>query len=342
MNYLKHFLIAATFLISSMAFSESADFAEIIEHGTELYDKGDYKGALDLYKLAQKINAKSGVLNYEMASTYYALKDTTKAIEFCKKSIASNDKLNDQAYVLYGTILEGKGEISEAIEQYKNGIKSYPNSSILYYNLALTYFDDYNDKATEENAKQAVFLNPQHANSQLLLGYAMKSQKKRVQAIFAFYNFLLLEPTGKKAETVYEELTKQLALGISRDSSQTKIIMPAKSSDEEFRSAEVMLSMIEANKNTAESKSKIRAVLFYQNTATFFSFLSQVKQINPSFWTKYYADFYIAMYKAGHTEAFCYYISQTKYEEDVSIWLKANKKKVDALKTWNAKFIRKK
>ncbi|MFN8284016.1 MAG: tetratricopeptide repeat protein [Chitinophagales bacterium] len=341
MNYFKTILFAAIAFVSLKASADSSDFAEIIEHGIELYDKGDYKGALDLYKLAQKIDTKSGLLNYEMASTYYAMKDTAKAIEHCKKSIASADKLNDQAYVLYGTILEAKGNVKEAIEQYKAGIKIYPNSSILYYNLALTSFNNYDDKSAEENAKKAVTLNPLHASSHLVLGYTMVSQKKRVEAVFAFYNFLLLEPTGQKAEKVYKELSKQLSRGVSYDSTKTLITMPKNESNETLRNADIMLSMIAANNNSAENKAKPSAILFYQNTKTFFAYLEQLKPKTPDFWSKYYVNFYTAMNKAGHTEAFCYYISQTKYHQDISFWLKDNKKKTDALKSWNAKFVRK-
>ena len=340
MNRLKLVIILLLFLSSRQSFCQSSDFNEIIEHGIESYDKGDYKEALRLYNLAKKIDTTSGVLNYEIASTYLALKDTAKALAYCEKSIKSTDKLNELAFVLYGTILDGQNKSAAAIEKFTEGLKIYPNSSILHYNLALTYFNNYKDKEAEENAKKAIAINPQYASSHLILAYTMLAQKKRIPCIFALYNFLLLEPKGKRAEKAYKELNKQLSSGVTQnDSSKTTINLTGNNTNE-FSSLEILLGIIEASKNTVENKKKMEEILFYENTKDFFAILADLPKIKTTFWTKYYIDYFGAMYKNNLVEPFCYYISQTKYDEDVSIWLKNHTQKIADLKSWNATFLR--
>ena len=340
MNRLKLFFILLLFISSHQAFCQVSDFDEIIDHGIESYDKGDYKEALRLYNLAKKIDSTSGVLNYEIAACYYALKDTTTALAYCEKSIKSTDKFNELAYVLYGTILDAQNKSASAIEKYTEGINIYPNSNILHYNLALTYFNNYKDKEAEENAKKAIVLNPQYASSHLILAYTMLAQKKRIPCIFALYNFLLLEPKGKRAEKAYKELNKQLLTGVTQnDSSKTTISLTGNNTNE-FSSLEILLGIIEASKNTVENKKKMEEVLFYENTKDFFAILADLPKPKTTFWTKYYIDYFGAMYKNNLVEPFCYYISQTKYDEDVSIWLRNNQSKIADLKSWNATFLR--
>lgn len=340
MNSFKLFLISIALLTGASAYSQSADFDEIIDNGIALYDKGDYQGALKLYKLAQKIDTVSGTLNYEMASTYYALKDTENALRYCEKSIQSNYKYNELAYVLYGTILDGTGNSAAAIAKYKEGLTVYPKSYLLYYNLALTNFNNFNDKEAAEDAKKALLINPQHAGSHLVMAYIMLAQKKRIPCIFALYNFLLLEPKGKKAEAAYKELNKQLGYGVTKnDSSKTTISLPG--TNDEFSSLELALGMLEASKTTAENKNKMEEVLFYENTKTFFAIADEIPKSKNSFWTKFYIDYFAAMNKSNLIEPFCYYISQTKYDEDVSIWLRNNQQKVADLKRWLGSYVRK-
>ncbi|MBK6276137.1 MAG: tetratricopeptide repeat protein, partial [Saprospirales bacterium] len=131
-------------------------------------------------------------LNYEIATTYLALKDTAKALAYCEKSIKSTDKLNELAFVLYGTILDGQNKSDAAIEKFTEGLKIYPNSSILHYNLALTYFNNYKDKEAEENAKKAIAINPQYASSHLILAYTMLAQKKRIPCIFCALQLFII------------------------------------------------------------------------------------------------------------------------------------------------------
>ena len=81
-------------------------------------------------------------------------------------------------------------------------------------------------------------------------------------------------------------------------------------------------------------------VLFTENTNTFFTILGEAKKDRKGFWWNFYVDYFYKLATNHHTEALCYYITQSKdgaYEE----WLKDNLKKMEALSEWYTKYLHK-
>jgi len=338
-------LIKAALLISllgSTAYSQSPELQNFVEQGVRLHDKGDYNGAIEQYKKALLIDDKSPLANYEIGSTYFALTDYQKAMEHADKVIAANTSYLEQAYVLKGTVLDVMGKPDEAIKVYNEAIKSFPNKYLPYYNLAVTSYSIKEYKNAEEALKKSVTLNPSHASSHLLMGYTMDAQNSRTKSLLAVYNFLLLEPKGNRAKTACKLLDFLLKKNVKKDNEKSVTITfdPGKSSDE-FSSAELMLSLMEAGKTTEKNKGKSEQELFSENTKSFFSILGELKKDNTGFWWDYYVDFFYAMTNDKHTETYCYYIMQSNDDEKINGWLKNNDEKVESLSNWYSNFKRK-
>ena len=92
------------FLLCLLANTVTAQEAQnnFIIEGIKMYDKGDYEGALEMYKKALASNPASVQAKYEMASTYLQLKDYNNSIKLSDKVIAANRDYVDQAYILKG------------------------------------------------------------------------------------------------------------------------------------------------------------------------------------------------------------------------------------------------
>ena len=338
-------LIRAALLISllgSTAYSQSPELQNLVGQGVKLHDKGDYNGAIEQYKKALLIDDKSPLANYEIGSTYFALKDYQKAIEHCDKVIAANSSYMEQAYVLKGTALDMMGKPNEAISVYKEATKSFPNKYLPYYNLALTSYNIKEYKEAEEALKRSLTANPSHASSHLLMGYTMNAQNSRTKSLLAVYNFLLLEPKGDRARSACKLLDFLLKKNVKKEDEKSVTITfdPGKTSDE-FSSAELMLSLMEAGKSTEKNKGKSDQELFSENTNSFFSILGELKKDNKGFWWDYYVDFFYAMTNAKHVETYCYYILQSNGDEKINDWLKKNDDKVESLSSWYSTFKRK-
>ena len=268
-----------------------------------------------------------------MASTYLQLKDYTSAIKYSEKVIAANKDYADQAYIVKGTALDYLNKPQDAANIYKQALKKFPKTQLLYYNLALTSFNLKNYKETDEALMKSLKLNPLHASSHFLLGLSMVIQGRRVQGMLALYNFLLLEPKSKKSASVLQTLEEEWAKGKTKSASQKK-------EADEFYTADLMIDMLESAKKNEANKNKPAMVLFAENTNTFFTILGEAKKDKKGFWWNFYVDYFYKLAVNHHTEALCYYITQSRdgaYEE----WLKDNLKKMEALSEWYTKYLHK-
>lgn len=326
-----------TFLTSVLCAQEVQN--NFIIEGIKLYDKGDYEGALELYKKALESNPASIQAKYEIASAYLQLKDYTNAIKYSDKVIVGNRDYVDQAYILKGSALDYLKKPKEAASTYKQALKKFAKNQLLYYNLALTSFKLKDYKETDEALQKSLKLDPLHASSHFLLGLSMITQGKRVQGILALYNFLLLEPKSKRSASALQALQDEWKNATVKAKPATKTA-PVKKETDEFYTASLMLEMLESSKNNEANKNKPAIVLFAENSNTFFTILGEEKKDKKSFWWNFYVDYFYTLANNHHTEALCYYITQSKdgaYEE----WLKDSLPKMEALSEWYTKYLHK-
>ena len=125
------------FLLCLLANTVTAQEAQnnFIIEGIKMYDKGDYEGALEMYKKALASNPASVQAKYEMASTYLQLKDYNNSIKLSDKVIAANRDYVDQAYILKGSALDYLQKPQDAANTYRQAIKKFPKNHIVVTSL---------------------------------------------------------------------------------------------------------------------------------------------------------------------------------------------------------------
>ena len=327
------------FLVLLVSFC-SGVFAQgnnFITEGIKLHDRGDYTGAIEFYKKALQSDKHSIYATYEMASSYLALKDYTNTLKYANQVIARNLDYVDQAYIVKGSALDLMGKKAEAINTYKLALKKYNKNHLLYYNLALTSFNIKNYKNADDALQKALKLNPLHASSHFLLGLSMITQGKRVQAILALYNFLLLEPKSKRSASALLALEDEWK-NTGKQKAGSKSV-PAEKEDQ-FSTATLMLDILEAAKNNEANKNKPVITLLAENTNIFFTVLGEAKKDKKGFWWNFYVDYFYTLAGNHHTEALCYYITQSR-DDAYDVWLKDNLPKMEALSEWYIKYMHK-
>jgi tetratricopeptide (TPR) repeat protein len=328
------------FIVLSIGSFAQQTAKDMIAKGVELHDNGDYKAALEQYFKALELEPKSDLANYEVATTYFAMKDYDKAIDYSRKVIDARSVYSDGAYIMEGSALDIQGKAKQAIGVYKKGIAAYPSNHLLYYNLALTQFNqkDYSD--IEENLRKALEIKSTHASSHLLLGYVMEDKGRRVPALLAFYNFLLLEPQGSRAVQVYTAIQNLFKKGITKSGDKNINISVSTDKEDEFSSTEMMLSLLGASDNLEKNEGKTESRLFIDKTTMLFGLLKEDDK-KKGFWWNFYVNFYSSLMKAGHGEAFANYVCQSGGDKAVTVWLKDNTDKMDAFAKWYSGFDRK-
>ncbi|MEO6252225.1 MAG: tetratricopeptide repeat protein [Ferruginibacter sp.] len=318
------------------AFAQGA-VTDLINDGIKLHDKGEYADAVDVYKKALLLNKRSAHANYELSSSYFALKDYGNALKYADIVIGLNVGYVDQAYILKGSVQDVLGKPLEAINTYKKALKKYPANHLLHYNLALTSFNlkQYTDA---ENALQhALKIDPSHASSHFLLALTMLTQEKRATGILALYNFLLLEPKSKRTSAALQTLQEEMQKGVKKDGGKSvTITVPGNREEDEFYTAELMLGLLASSKYNESNKHKTAAQLFAENTNSFFTILGEMKKNKKGFWWDFYVDYFYKLATNKHTEAFSYYIMQSK-EDVYNEWIKDNLPKLELFSEWYTK-----
>ena len=138
------------------------------------------------------------------------------------------------------------GKTKESIKLFEKALEENEPHHLLYFNLALNYYN-INDLANSEiNAIKAIELNPGHPSSHMLLATIHDYLQNPVQTLLALHFFLLIEPNSARSPEAFKMLEKNFAGNVSKDSEDPNQINITLSADrnEEFSAAELMISML--------------------------------------------------------------------------------------------------
>ena len=316
----------------------SQEINEYIQKGIEYHDAKNYNNAIKIYKKALKIDNESTLAHYEIALSYNAMQDYKNAIKHSDIVLKHNKDYLIPAYLIKGSSLDIMGETKESINVFRKAIKEHGNNYLLYYNLALNYYKikEYND--AEKNAINAILTNSNHTSSHLLLGNINYLKKQKVQTLLPLYYFLFLEPDSNRSNEAYGLLIANLKSGVAKDSEKPNNINITlnvdSKNDDEFGAAELMISLLEANKYSEKEKEKTEEEIFEENTTSFFTVLGELKKdSNKGIYWELYTSFFYELSQSDHIEAYCHYIRQVNNQKSVE-WLLNNDKKLEEFDLW--------
>ena len=317
--------------LSLGALAQSADFSRHIEAGVKQFEAGNYEAAIEEYEEALKHEGPKGLAQYEIAYALFSMKEYKKSIKYCDKVLDAKGDYLDKAYMIKGSCLDLLGEVDDAIATYQTAINDFPESYLLHYNLALAAYNAGKPEMTKKGCMDALMIYPEHSSSHMLLGYQAKAEGKRVKALLAFYNFLLVEPNSQRSAGAYDTLLGLLRQGVEHDGknkTNISLSLPAEGESDEFAAAELMLGLLEASKTTKENKKKTEFELFCESTDSFFTVLGELrKPEHDSFWWTFYVDFFYDMHKAEQVNTFCAFIMLIEENEDALTFLEDAQKR---------------
>lgn len=330
----KSFLALLMLLITSGGFSQNTDIDQIISQGIKYHDEGKYELAIEKYKSALKINKKSTLAHYEIAYTYFVLQQYDNAIKHSNIVIKQKTDHLEPAFIVLGNSYDLSGNAKQAIKTYEKGLKKFPESYLLNYNLAFTcYLQKSYDKA-EQAAIRAIEIKPNHGSSHLVLSGIMQEKGQRIKSVMALYYFLYLEPNSKRSVSAYENLKRQLQAGVKKkDDKNINVSLNLGSMNDPFSSVDLMLSLKASTRYTDENKNKTEIEHFIDMNNSLFGILSESKNNNKGFWWDFYVSKFSNILKNGHVETLSYYISQPENNDVINNWLKDNSSKVENMKT---------
>lgn len=308
----------------------------LIKQGIKYHDKGDFIRAVEMYERAAKLDPGRSTIDYEMALSYYNLKDYNKVIELADKVIAKKDGNLVQAYSIKASALDMQGKTAESTTVLEEAIIESKGHSTLYYNLAINYYKAGRINRAEENFINAIDMNDSHAGSHYMLSVLHNDTNNPVQSILAGQYFLLLEPSTKRSVEVYKMIWNNFQGKVDKgpnNSTYTTISFDA-DRDSIYSTVELMLSIAATSRQLDSLLTDDQ--FFKMQTKAVFSILGEQNKEPKDIWTAFYIPFFYKIAQSEHFDTFVKYISQKSSKESHD-WLRSHEAELNNFGEWLSK-----
>jgi Tfp pilus assembly protein PilF len=309
-----------------------------LQAGISKHDAGDYDGAIRQYDRIIAINPRYYLAYSEKTFSLFMAAKYQDCIELCKqvlKEFPDSDQ-NFNIYINYGSALDGQGQSKEAIKVYDEGIRKFPHQHLLFFNRGITEINQNDYDAATRDMEESLRLNPGRAGAHQALAYAV-FQKNRIAGILAITTFLIIEPTGPRAEKNLALLTQWLHKNVSqKNDSNITITLSADAldtkakGDDDFRPTEVMLNLTAAMDAAEQSKGKTPAELMEKKLGI----LADITPTRKGFFSNFYLPFFAGLQKAGLLETASHIMYLSAKNADDLTWLQAHTDKYKELQKY--------
>jgi tetratricopeptide (TPR) repeat protein len=328
----KIILVLFLVVLTPKAIAQNSEFERLIQKGIEFHDNRDYPNAINAYQQALRLEPNSLLAFYEIAFSYFEMKDYKNALKYSKKVIKANKDHMLHGYMIYGSSLDMLGKVKESIKAFEKAGKEFDHY-LIYYNLAVTCMNaGYTDKAFDAVIK-AISNRPQHPGSHLLLSQVAAAKQQKTQSALALYYFLMLEPGSARAKAEYPKLIRYLNDGVERKDEKNITLYLSALTNDPFGTVETSLSLFKAT-FMLEGKPKVSDNDRYQQlTARLFASALDFKNENKGIFWDFYVPFFGTLEKEKMTEAFFYHISLSQGDE-VVLWIKQNEDAYTKMINW--------
>ncbi|GAF01508.1 tetratricopeptide repeat protein [Saccharicrinis fermentans] len=331
-------ILLCMWLAPSLAGAQNSDFETIVSRGMTDYHNGKYENALSWYKQAYQMNRNSELVCYQIAATYLTLQDYESAAIYSSKLLKKDGEYSKDAYLINASAWENLGRTKKARKIYREALKKHPSNYLLHYNLALSCFNNHQMEEAMEHTISAIEIYPAHASSHLLLAYTMFDMGERVQSMLPLYYFLLLEQDSDRSSTAYDMLESLWNQGVRVKGQRDIQLIKAGFNYGEFANAELAVSMIQPSDFSEDhAKSKVKNKLlnkFVSNSTTLFKVLEESAVDKDGFWWDFYVNFFSKLHRNELDEAFSYYISGCRFNQDVLLWMSENNQEFQEFSSW--------
>jgi Ca-activated chloride channel homolog len=169
-NLLTHFLKMGIFLLIILlmlpSLAQSKSFSSLNNKGNKFYFKGDYQGALELYKKAEEKSPKSPVISNNLGNVAHQQGDFGEAEKYYQRALDNTNKL-ESANSLYnlGNNYFRRGQMENALQSYEKCLELNPSDRDAKYNIEfIKRMQKQNQEQEQKKSQQKEKQNSQKEN----------------------------------------------------------------------------------------------------------------------------------------------------------------------------------
>ncbi len=325
----------------------TAEQETILREGIDFHDKGEFDQAIAKYEQVLAKSPDSVAALFELAYSYLSKRDFDRAFATAQRGAGYRSDLLPMFYDLMASSLDSKGQPEQAIEVYRKGIAISPQSSQLYFNMAVTYRESLNRPDEARAAlEKAAGLEPLQPGAHLLLGQVFQASGYPAPAFLALSTYLMLDPAGRQTlpgyglwRAVLKGSVDPIPDGTAPPDAATRAMMtrpPSKTDQGDFTSVDAQLgpSYAAFNRRMDNGEPEIQALIAQVDQLLAALPADATGPAAGSFANRHYRPFFVALKQRGYVEPFVYWASQRAPVPGVVEWLKANEPRVREFLGW--------
>jgi tetratricopeptide (TPR) repeat protein len=329
----------------------SAAETAIVEAGIKLHDAGKYDEAIAQYEAVLKQSPSNMTALYELSFSFAANKEYEKSLAAATRGTEYQSELLAMFYDLIGGAYVSMGEAQKAIDAYQRGIQIVPDASMLYYNMAVTYWESLKNQDEARRAlEQAVALDPAQPEFHLMLGQVFQTGGYATPALLAFSTYLVQEPTGPRALAAYGFWRAILRGGLEtgqaspspdgqmRTPPAAPRAAPAKVDEGDFRQFEAAIASSQQTVIAEMDRGADELPTFLAHMNRLMTQLADRPADRTSFVGTYYLPFFLEMKAKNFIEPFVYWSMQRAPVSGVREWITAHQSQMREFVAWSRNY----
>jgi tetratricopeptide (TPR) repeat protein len=298
----------------------------------ELMDNGQIEESIELLKEADRLHPDQFDYKYEIAYAYYIDKNYKKSIKVLN-DLKTHPNVSDRLYQLLGNSYDYLGDHEKAFKAYDEGLGKFPNSGVIYLEIGNVYW------GTEEYLKALPFyekgieLDPTFSSNYYRAAKIYCNSQQEVWGMIYGEIFLNLERNSERtaeiSQLLYETYKSQITI-----TSDTEIGVSFCGGNLEdgnelsfglvVYEPTLMLSIIGEREIDMKSLNNIRTRFLERYPATKTKFIPSDNLMN----------YQKEIQKAGHLEAYNYWILMKGDETTFQNWATENEQKWNSFIEW--------
>jgi tetratricopeptide (TPR) repeat protein len=169
--------------------------------GNELFDKGDFAGALAVYEKLIADNPDAYPIHMNIGNCHFAQEQYDLA-EASYLKVLEKDTQNPGAIIAIGNCHANRGESDKAMEWYgKIEFEKITDATVLY-NLGTNYYNGAKFEEALKFYRRAYEMQKDSVDALYQLGLTYINLQKNAEAVAAFEDYLKLDPDSERAAQV--------------------------------------------------------------------------------------------------------------------------------------------
>ncbi len=185
---------------------------ELFAEAGQLYDAGDYAGAIAKWQEFLAANPTLSAVHGNIGNAYRDLGDIEKAREAYEALLAVEPD-NAMANYNIGEMLVEAGEIEAAMGYFEAVANTAPDDPAVYYNVAELYFNQGEMESAIRYYNRALEVDPSYLSAHMQLGFAHVRAGDIPNAILAFEKYIEIAPEGDAQLPLIKDMLAALRNG---------------------------------------------------------------------------------------------------------------------------------